>query len=282
MAFTVRFWGTRGTVATPGASTLRYGGNTCCVEVRCAGQVIVLDAGTGVRALGVALEREGAEPISLVFSHTHMDHIQGFPFFLPAYHLKKNLVVYEPPGLSLPVQEALRKQTEPYYFPVPLNDLPAHLEFRKIEKQAWIGEVLVRQMELNHPGGCSGYRVEHGGKALVYLTDHEPYTRLFGETGYSVEKDGEVLDFMRGGDLVIRDTTYTVEEYDGRRGWGHGTFDDAAMDAKRADVKCTAAFHHDPDHSDDTLEAALAAARAAYSLGESRLILSREGQTLTL
>ncbi len=256
---------------------MRYGGNTCCVELRCGEQTLVLDAGTGVRALGVALERAGTVNISLLISHTHMDHIQGFPFFAPAYHLKKTLTVYEPPGLSLPIQEALRKQTEPYYFPVPLEDLPAHLEFRSTGDALTIGGADISRLDLNHPGGCSGYRIEYEKKVLVYLTDHEPYRRLFGDTDYSRAKDAEVRDFMRNADLVLRDAQYTVDEYDTRRGWGHGTFDDAAEDTKLAEVKRMMVFHHDPDHSDDFLDACAASVQKRYKLDASRFFLGCEG-----
>jgi phosphoribosyl 1,2-cyclic phosphodiesterase len=257
---------------------MRYGGNTCCVELRCGEHTLVLDAGTGVRALGVALERAGAANISLLISHTHMDHIQGFPFFAPAYNLRKTLTVYEPPGLSVPIEEALKKQTEPYYFPVPLEDLPAHMDFRSTGDQLRIGEAAISRLDLNHPGGCSGYRIEYEGKVLVYLTDHEPYRRLFGDTDYSRAKDAEVRDFMRGADLVLRDAQYTVDEYDTRRGWGHGTFHDAAEDTKLADVRRMMVFHHDPDHSDDFLDACVASMQKRFKLDSSRLFLAREGE----
>ncbi len=282
MVFSAKFWGTRGSVASPGESTVRYGGNTCCVEVRCGEQVIILDAGTGIRCLGHDLELQGITDVSLLVSHTHMDHIQGFPFFTPLYNRSFKLCVYGPVGGAIQTSEALCKQMESYYFPVPFQDLPARVRFQSYNGSFLVGPVSVQVQELNHPGGSRGFRIGYADKTLVYLTDHEPYSSLYGDTEYSRERDRNILEFTRGADLLIREAQYTVEEYPARRGWGHGTFDMAARDAAAAGVKRLAIFHHDPAHSDRFLEDQLARLQDLFRSTEMEIFMAREGATVWL
>ena len=175
----VTFWGTRGSIPTPGARTSLYGGNTSCVEIRCGRDILIFDAGTGIRELGLALLNEFlGEPLTLhlFLSHTHWDHIQGFPFFVPAYEATTTLHIYGSPGQGRPLEKLLGGQMDQDYFPVGFGDLESSLrihEFRGSDFQ--VGDATISAMYLNHPGMCLAYKVTHGGKTVVYATDHEPY-----------------------------------------------------------------------------------------------------------
>jgi len=281
--FTVKFWGTRGSVATPGASTVRCGGNTPCIEVRCDARIIILDAGTGIRLLGLELERQGVKRADLLITHPHMDHLQGFPFFTPAYHASTSLTVYMAPlgDEDDPSQPFRRLMGEPN-FPVIFHDLPARIRVHRLNGEQALGEVTVKLHPTNHPGGCYAYRLEYGGKSLVYMTDHEPYYRMFSGLGDSAEKDRAVREFLRGADLLVRETQYTEEEYPFHRGWGHGTFEDALCDALDNGVRRLALFHHDPEHDDAFLENQLAELQARKGNADLEILLAREGQSIEL
>jgi phosphoribosyl 1,2-cyclic phosphodiesterase len=170
--FSAKFWGTRGSVATPGEATLRFGGNTPCVEVRCGADVIVLDAGTGIRELGLALSREGVTEIDLLMSHFHMDHMQGFPFFTPSYNADVTLDIHLGRLSQGALEEPFHKLMEQPQFPVPFHILASDILFPEMNGFRQLGEVGVTSHPVNHPGGCMSYRLEYRGKALVYLTDH--------------------------------------------------------------------------------------------------------------
>ena len=272
--FSVKFWGTRGSVATPGGATLRYGGNTPCVEVRCGSQLIVLDAGTGIRELGIELEQMGVKELDLLISHSHMDHLQGFPFFNPAYHADTRIDIHLAQLRSGHISESLFKLMDEPHFPVPFQDLPADIRFHEINGRAHLlGEVSVTSHPLNHPGGSVAYRLEYGGKVLVYQTDHEPY---------GGEKDQPVLDFARGADLLIREAQYTAAEYETKHGWGHSSFDAAVSDAIASGVKRLALFHHDPQHNDLFLELQLGDLKLRYGSSDLDIFLAREGQCVEL
>jgi phosphoribosyl 1,2-cyclic phosphodiesterase len=261
-------------VASPGESTLRYGGNTPCVEVRCGGRVIVLDAGTGIRELGLALVRERVTQVDLLISHFHMDHTQGFPFFTPSYnpdvHVDIHLAKLSP---ERGLEEPFHKLMEQPQFPVPFQILAADIRFHEIKGGHRLGAVELKTHRVNHPGGCMAYRIEHDGKALVYLTDHEPY---------GDERDAKVVEFVRDADLVIREAQYTNAEYEMKRGWGHSTFDDAAADAVRAGAHRLALFHHDPEHDDRFLERELDEVRRRYCSHPVEIFLAREGSCVEL
>jgi phosphoribosyl 1,2-cyclic phosphodiesterase len=256
-------------VATPGPSTLRCGGNTPCVEVRCGKRLIVLDAGTGLRELGIRLEAEHVTELDLLISHCHMDHLQGFPFFNPAYDAETRINVY----LAQPGVHPIHKLMEEPYFPVPFEALGADIRFHEMNGSCRLGEVQVRSFPLNHPGGSIAYRLEYGGKTLIYFTDHEPY---FGP------RDGPVRDFTIGADLLIREAQYTNAEYELKHGWGHSRFDDAVSDAIAAGVKTLALFHHDPQHDDRFLERELSDLRSRYASSALEICLAREGQSIEL
>jgi len=216
----VRFWGTRGSIATPGPRTLGYGGNTSCVEVQCGEHRLIFDAGTGIRELGLLLmhEAQGAPiTVHLFISHTHWDHIQGFPFFLPAYQPSTAIHVYGSPGQGRSLERVLRGQMDADYFPVALGDLSAAIHIHEFRGEAFrVGDAHITAMYLNHPGMNLGYRIRHGGRTVVYATDNEPYRRTLDELGRRAEAgrefggrlDEEFVRFVAGADLYIGEAQY--------------------------------------------------------------------------
>jgi CheY-like chemotaxis protein len=274
----VRFWGTRGSIATPGPGTVRFGGNTSCVEVITrSGARLLLDCGTGARVLGGALMAEAAGPINatILLGHTHWDHIQGFPFFAPLFIPGNRFTVCGPLGSGRSLQEVLAGQMEFNYFPVDLSELPAAITYRELgEGTHDIDGIQVVAQYLNHPTMTLGYRIEADGAALVYLCDHEPFSETFwhgdlvpGDAGSIVhEGDRRHARFMAGAGLVIHDAQYTPEEYPKRKNWGHSTYEYAVGLAAAAGVRRLILTHHDPTHDDafvDSIE------RRAREFGEN-------------
>lgn len=256
-ALTVKFWGTRGSIPTPGAATMKYGGNTSCVEIRCGKLILMFDCGSGARELGLALTREfqdGDLHLHTFVSHTHWDHIQGFPFFTPAYAGGNHITLYSLRGADKSLEKVFTGQMDSTYFPVSLTDLKAHLHFVELQEPVVLGNVTVSYVFLNHPGLAVGFRVEAAGKSVVYVTDHEPYWRLSGENDYSRKLEREVDQFARNANLYIRDAQYTEDEYLIRRGWGHSTWRDALESAHCAGVKQLALYHHEPLHDDTFID----------------------------
>ncbi len=255
-AMRVRFWGTRGSIPTPGRATARFGGNTSCVEVLAAdGTCLVLDCGTGARQLGLALLAAGPPPIHLLLSHTHWDHIQGFPFFAPAYLPGTILDIYAAPGLERTLEETLAGQMQHTYFPVRLTELRAQIAIHEVGEGAFrIGGVTVRAQYLNHTAPCLGYRLEAGGVSVVYATDHEPFWWGGPETS-PVERllhpgERRHVEWLAGADLVIHDAQYTDAEYPAKRNWGHSSVEYVTDLAILAGVKRLVLFHHDPARTD--------------------------------
>lgn len=222
--------------------------------MRCDSQVLILDAGTGIRLLGRKLEKEGVKRLDLLISHPHIDHLQGFPFFNPAYDDSARVCIHMPPRGSAPSSEPFDRLMEAPHFPVIFRSLPAHIEFQRLSGTIYIGAVQVRTFCLNHPGGSTAMRLDFDGKSIVYMTDHEPYTRLYGHHRENFVRDQAVIEFMRDADVLIREAQYTAEEYEAHRGWGHGTYEDAVDSAMEANVKRLFLFHHDPDHDDSFLD----------------------------
>jgi phosphoribosyl 1,2-cyclic phosphodiesterase len=258
--FTVRFWGTRGSIATPGQATIKYGGNTACTEVRCGDQLLILDAGTGIRVLGLSLVSEfQKKPIKghLFVGHTHWDHIQGFPFFAPAFNPNNEFTIYSLHGGEKPLESVFRGQMDCDYFPVPLGEMKAKLKFCELESEVHLGEIKVSYTFLNHPGLAVGFRISFAGRSLVYLSDHENYGYSPGGTSSSNPMDLEIARFAENADLLISEAQYTEEEYEQKKGWGHSTFLDALERAAQAKVKRLAIFHHDPAHDDEFLDGIL-------------------------
>ena len=258
----VRFWGTRGSIATPGRGTNHFGGNTSCVELTTAsGDLLIFDCGTGAHRLATALMAQGKKTINsnILLGHTHWDHIQGFPFFLPAFEEGNSAAIYGPEGSRGSLHDVLSGQMEFTYFPIELNQLPAAISYYDLNEGLHsIGGARVATQFLNHPAMTLGYRVEADGVAVVYLVDHEPFSdelwRAGAEPGHieSILHDGDRRHarFMADADLVIHDAQYTPEEYVSKKNWGHGTYDYVVRLAAAAGVRCVALTHHDPGHDD--------------------------------
>jgi phosphoribosyl 1,2-cyclic phosphodiesterase/CheY-like chemotaxis protein len=296
----VRFWGVRGSIPTPGIQTAMFGGNTSCVEVRAGDQVIILDAGSGIRALGQQLMREfkgKSLDITMLVSHTHWDHIQGFPFFIPAYNPKVNVRIVGYEGAIHGLRGALFEQMQSAFFPVGLNQMASHVTFEELSEMEFeLGAVKVRATFANHPGICLGYRLTTAEGDIVYMPDHEAYERheaerqkVSGERStpsleYARLQDEKVIEFMRDADIVITDSQYDAVEYPTRLGWGHTCADDAVELAMKAGVKHLFLFHHDPDHHDEKMVAMIAAAEARVVQAGSPMIVSaaREGAEIEL
>jgi len=283
----VRFWGTRGSIAAPGEHTAGFGGNTSCTEVRTPdGTVIVLDCGTGARELGLHLTQTLKAPIylHLFIGHTHWDHIQGFPFFVPAFIPGVELNVYAPLGFQQSLEEAMAGQMEYSYFPVKLRDLRSRIHFTELEEGFFrVGDVLVETQYLNHTAPTIAYRITGGGTTIAYVTDHEPFWKLEDGTLHH-PGDQRHVAFMRGADLVIHDAQYTEEEYRQRVGWGHSTIEYAVDVAMEAGARRVALFHHDPTHDDATMARLEAAAktRAREAGSPIDVFAAREGMELTV
>ena len=261
----VKFWGTRGSIATSGKATFRYGGNTSCTEIRYEDTVILCDCGTGAREAGIELVREfKGQPlhVHIFIGHTHWDHIQGFPFFVPAYLPGNRVSIYSLRGSDKSLERVFTGQMDSNYFPVDVTEMKADLLFNELEGPVQIGEVKVSHVFLNHPGVAIGFRVEAAGKSVVYVSDHEPYCRLTGDNDQNRKLDGEIDAFAAGADLYIREAQYTEEEYPSKRGWGHSTWKDAVNSAHQAKAARLFLYHHDPIHDDEMLDRILATCRA--------------------
>lgn len=285
----VRFWGTRGSIPRPGPSTVRYGGNTSCVEVRsAAGTAIVLDCGTGALSLGVDLMRRGEQKLRghLLISHTHWDHIQGLPFFAPLFVPGNEWDVYAPHGFLQSVRETLAGQMQHTYFPVDLDQLGATIRYHNLAEGGFtIGDVHIQTRYLNHPALTLGYRLEADGVALAYCCDHEPHSRPLaygsGEVG---DQDRAHIEFIAGADLLIHDAQYRAPEYETKMGWGHSTLEYVTAIAQLAEVKSLAFTHHDPGRDDDTIDREVAETREKLRVAGATLDVcaAAEGQVIEL
>lgn len=285
----VRFWGTRGSIATPGAATVRYGGNTSCVEVRSkSGIVIVIDCGTGAHALGKALIDEGkASAGHILISHTHWDHIQGLPFFAPLFAEGNEWHIYGPRGLGQSLREVLAGQMEYAYFPVALNAFAAKVHFHEVVEGGFpIGDVRITTQYLNHPALTVGYRFESDGASFVYASDHEPHEpdAAHGHVEVVERRDAAHIEFLQDADLVVHDAQYTAAEYPSKIGWGHSTIEYCVDAAIAANVRQLALYHHDPLRTDDEVDALLKGAQErAAEAGSSLLVTgAAEGETIEL
>jgi phosphoribosyl 1,2-cyclic phosphodiesterase len=253
--FSVRFWGVRGSISCPGPETVRYGGNTSCIEVRCGERVLIFDAGTGLRPLGAHLDEQGTVDADLFFTHTHFDHICGLPFFSSAYAKTNRFRFWA--GHLLPdhtLRYVLSEMMMAPLFPIPISVLGADIsfhDFRSGETLHPTPDVTVRTVSLNHPNGATGYRVDYAGKSICYITDTE---HVLGKP------DQAVLGLIAGADIVVYDSTYDDAEFAAHIGWGHSTWQEGIRLADMAKVKQLVIFHHDPGHDDDEMDRIAAAA----------------------
>jgi phosphoribosyl 1,2-cyclic phosphodiesterase/CheY-like chemotaxis protein len=296
----IKFWGVRGSIPVPGPSTIGYGGNTTCVEVRTNGDIIVLDAGSGIRALGLALEEEfGSAPINLtlLLTHTHWDHIQGLPFFLPAYKAKNTIRVLGYEGARSGLATILAAQMEVQFFPVSWSSLPGTINIRELKKMHFsIGKVRVHARFLNHPGICAGYRLFTKEGSIAFLPDNEPFEPLKLKIA---ERDGihphkaraqaavqrsKLVEFLKDTDILILDAQYTDEKYQEHIGWGHGALSRVVSLALEARAKKLFLFHHDPGHDDHKIEEMLERARFLVAESGRKLDVeaAREGAEIWL
>ena len=278
----VMFWGCRGTIASPGADTARYGGNTSCVEVHLDdGTLLILDAGTGARALGQARVEESPSRIDLFITHLHVDHIEGLGFFEPIWRAETDLHVWGPPSPVASHDRRLAKYFSPPLFPLHLSEVPAHVTFHDAPEGSWtIGGATVHSASIQHQGITVGYRVEADGAAVTYLTDHEPALGADIETALPEWISGAALAWKA--DLLIHDCQYTDEEYEARVGFGHTSPADVAAFAAKVGARRLALFHHDPFHSDDELDAIRERVLERWSVDPSRVVIAAEGAELAV
>ncbi|HCI13233.1 MAG: MBL fold metallo-hydrolase [Gallionellales bacterium GWA2_60_142] len=291
----VKFWGVRGSISAPGPDTVRYGGNTTCIEVRTAeDDLIVLDGGTGIFPLAQSLLKSLPVTAHIFITHSHWDHIQGLPFFLPIFIPGNKIFLYAAfdPITGAGPERIMNVQMQYSFFPVREAEMKSRIEYvvAMPHETISVGEARVTPFMLNHPVVNLGYRVESNGKSLFFTGDHEPYANIYapGDEGHEEysrlikEQHASLVEAVRGVDVLISDSAYTVEEFPAKKGWGHGTFDGSIELAIAAGVKVLYCTHHEPTRSDDDLERAFAAALERYSglLNGLDVRLAREGEEL--
>jgi phosphoribosyl 1,2-cyclic phosphodiesterase len=278
----IRIWGCRGSLASPGPATVRYGGNTSCISVSLDdGTTLVLDAGSGIRDLGLALGPVPAGPVHVLLTHLHLDHLQGLAFFAPLWTEGVELHVWGPPSAVQTLPERVARYLGPPLFPIHLSDVPADLVFHDVpEAPVTIGTATVRAASVSHQGPTVGYRVESGGRSLAYLPDHEPALGL-DITSLDVSWLSG-YDLMDGVDLLFHDSQYGEDEYPEHLGWGHSSIAHAVTLGRRANVRQLVLFHHDPSHDDETLERLRDRAVALWGGAPDPPFLAADGMTLEL
>ena len=263
----VKLWGTRGSIPVTGPRYARHGGNTSCLEVTCGDQTAVIDAGSGIRDLGMDLLARGRKKLRLFVGHTHWDHIQGFPFFTPAYVPGYEVQVFGARGFGKDLEQVFRGQLDRDYFPVEMNDMAAKLTFNYLEANPVLPDgdhqpqcLKIHWEFMNHPGATVGFRIESGGRSIGYITDNEFLKGYLGPPE-DVAADGELLapfrkiiDLVKDVDLLIHEAQYLNEEYVKKIGWGHSSVSNACVLVKHANVKRWVVTHHDPMHDDDKLQ----------------------------
>jgi phosphoribosyl 1,2-cyclic phosphodiesterase len=275
-------WGCRGSVPTPGPATVRYGGNTSCVEVSLDdGAFLVLDAGTGIRRLGLELKSRGERHVQLLLTHLHLDHLEGLRFFAPLWDERVTLDIWGPPSPLLSLQERIARAFSPPFFPVDLSDVPAEVRFHDVPRQRWSieGASLTADLVV-HPGPTVGFRIETQTATFAYLPDHEPAF-----AGPIAHRDHDWLSgasIADDADMLFHDAQYFEDEYEQRIGWGHSSVRDAVTFARAVGARRLLLFHHEPWHADETLERLEARAGALGNGDELRPTLAREGMVLEL
>jgi phosphoribosyl 1,2-cyclic phosphodiesterase len=291
----VRFWGVRGSIPAPGPETVYYGGNTTCIEVSLPdGYTIILDAGTGIRPLGLELMRETPVKCAICISHTHWDHIQGLPFFVPLFVPGNEIDLYGAfdPVYQKDLQSILSQQMEYCYFPVRELDLKAKIEYHTMHEgdSIQLGPATITNVLMNHPVLTYGYRIDCNGKSLFFSGDHEPPHNIYTQedTFYSEysqlinNKVEQICELARGVDLFIVDAQYTEPELVHKRGWGHGTYASGLAMARRAKAKKIIFTHHDPTRSDDALDHIGAKLVEQARDNDPPMLIAREGLEINL
>ncbi len=291
----LELWGTRGSIPTPGESTRKYGGNTACVALRMGDKYWIIDCGSGLRSCGIAAKKEFGNKrthINMLVSHTHWDHIQGFPFFLPFYIPNFSFTIHGGIGLDGDLEHLLMNQMDSNYFPVNLGELAAKFDFVNLMGEPTvIDEVKVSTHYLNHPGMSLAFRIEYQNKVFVYATDNEPYIEMFKlknaiktpeDLTFSQSLENKYLDFIHGADLLLADAQYTRAEYANFIGFGHSFMEYAIENAFHANVKKLLLFHHDPMHDDDFIDEYFAKMQtlAAANYPRLELLIAKDGDKI--
>jgi phosphoribosyl 1,2-cyclic phosphodiesterase/CheY-like chemotaxis protein len=280
----LRFWGVRGSIPSPGQATVFFGGNTSCVELRTGGRIVILDAGSGIRPLGLSLVEEfpkDALDLTLLITHTHWDHIQGFPFFSPAYDSRNRIRIYGYEGAMAGLRSTLAGQMESPYFPVALSEMPGNLNIVELREMSFdLHGIKVEACFTNHPGVCVAYKLHTPDGTVVYIPDNETKRK----TSRQDSADKLLTDFVRNADVLIMDSQYTSDEYQTHIGWGHGCIDEVVRMAVATKVKRLYTFHHDPAHDDRCVSSMLMHARQLAEAASSALIIeaAREGMEVSL
>lgn len=269
---TVRCWGTRGSIPSPGPKTVRFGGNTTCLEVNVGEQRLIFDAGSGIRPLGMDIVERGPNAIPIFLTHFHWDHIQGFPFFAPLYDPEDRILVIGPKQKDIDVQNLFAGQMGPIYFPVPFSFVAAEMAFEHLNHGTYeVGDVTLEVMRVRHPSFVLGYRIRAGGRVVCFIPDNELDGDGYGELEPGFES--RIVDFVGDADLLIHDAMYTEDEYPKRAGWGHSTFEQSVRLAREGGVKQLLFTHHDPTRTDYELEAIIAKMREEGARGGSGLVV---------
>ena len=278
----IRIWGCRGSLPTPGASTVRYGGNTSCVEVRLEdGSLLVLDAGTGIRCLGDELAERGVRQIHLLLTHLHLDHLEGLRFFAPMWNPEVSIEIWGPPSPTTSLRDRIARSFSPPLFPLELTDVPAKVTYHNVPREPWtIGPFSLSASLVVHPGPTVGYRIRAGGATFAYIPDHEPaLCGRLAELPPDWISGGAVAE---GADLLLHDAQYFEDEYDERLGWGHSSVSSAVAYAEAVGAKRLVLFHHDPTHSDETMQKLESEARSLVEDDDDQPTVAREGMVLEL
>lgn len=290
----VKFWGVRGSIASPGPSTVRYGGNTTCIEVRTdSNELIILDAGTGIFPLSQSLLTELPVTANVLITHSHWDHIQGLPFFIPNFIPGNTLRLYGAfdPVSGKGIEQVMSVQLQYSYFPVREAEMKAKIEYVTLTpgETIQIGTATITPFLMNHPVINFGYRIEANGKSVFFTGDHEPPVNIYEITdneyaeyqSFVDDKANDILSAMAGVDVLIADCSYTHAEYPAKKGWGHGTYHSSIHYARQSGVKLLFCTHHEPTRSDDALEAVFRQVliEHPHQVGDPELRLAREGDS---
>ena len=277
----LKIWGCRGSVPTPGRGTIEVGGNTSCVEVSLNDDtVLVLDAGTGIRDLGVELLERGTRRVHILLTHLHLDHVEGLRFFAPMWDERVTLDIWGPPSPVLSLDERIARSFSPPLFPIDLRDVPARVTFHDFPRQGWTiaGASLAADLVV-HPGPTVGFRIEASGASVAYLPDHEPAFTGIGDRSSDWISGASIAD---GVDVLLHDSQYFEDEYEERVGWGHSSVADAVAFSRVVSARSLVLFHHEPRHPDDLLNRLERRARSLVGPNEVPPALAREGMVLEL